>query len=326
MEKGNSKRRLPSFIRWILWVLLVQFILINISAAFYAYRLTHFYNDPSLLIYKPTRNIFAKTWKLFTGPKQGKSIVDGVAEFPVDTLTLKTGSGILIDTWYSKTDSFPKGTVILFHGLTVNKLSVLAEAGEFRYMGYNVLLVDFRAHGNSGGNTTTMGYRESEEVKLAYDQVVQKGEKNIYLWGSSMGAVVIARAMAEYSLKPSGVILEMPFASLQAHLKGRARVLGFPEQPFGFLVTCWIGLERGFNGFNHQTTAYVKKVNCPALLQWGALDNSVLKGDEEKVYNAIASKEKKWVIYENAGHQSMLKSDPLKWRAEVGGFLTDHSH
>jgi len=42
----------------------------------------------------------------------------------------------------------------------------------------------------------------------------------------------------------------------------------------------------------------------------------------EKVFNAIGAKKKKWVIYENAGHESMLRNDPLKWREEMAGFLT----
>jgi alpha/beta superfamily hydrolase len=48
---------------------------------------------------------------------------------------------------------------------------VLDESAGFRQLGYNTLLVDFRAHGNSGGNTCTVGYYESEDVKLAYDYI-----------------------------------------------------------------------------------------------------------------------------------------------------------
>jgi alpha-beta hydrolase superfamily lysophospholipase len=326
MKKESSKRRWPSIIRWILWVLLVQFILINISASLYAYRLTHFYNDSTLLRYKPSSNIFAKTWKLFTGPKLGKAILEGSPDFRVETIVFQTVDGTRIDCWYSKTDSSSRGTVVLFHGLTVNKLAVLSEANEFRFMGYNVLLVDFRAHGNSGGNTSTIGYRESEEVKLAYDWLIQKGEQHIFFWGSSMGAVAIPKAIAQYSLKPLGIILEMPFESMQSHLKARARILGFPQQPFAFLVTMWIGIERGFNAYKHQSTSYLKKINCPVLMQWGVLDNYVLRPEAERVYDAISSKEKKWVIYENAGHESMLRTDPLKWRIEVGDFLSANNH
>jgi alpha-beta hydrolase superfamily lysophospholipase len=321
MLQEKTKANLRSIIRWGLWVLLVQFLLINISAAFYAYRLTHFYNDPSLLVYKPSPNVFAKTWKLFTGPKTGKSIVEETPAFSYETVLLKTAKGISIEAWYCKTDSLEKGTVILFHGITGHKDMLLDVANEFRYWGYNVMLVDFRAHGNSGSNTTTIGFRESEEVKLAYDYVSQKKEKKIFLYGTSLGAVVVTKAIADYQLQLAGIILEMPFASLQTYLKDKARTLGFPQQPFGFLATFWIGVERGFNGFKHQTAKYAAKIKCPVLMQWGAMDEFVLKDETKTVYKAIASTNKKLVVYETAQHTSFLRHDPAKWRIEVENFL-----
>jgi uncharacterized protein len=325
MEKQSSKRKLPSIVRWILWVLLAQFILFNISAALYAHRFTHVYDDPSLRNKAPNRNIFTKTWRLFSGPRQPRSVIKEFPAFPYDTVTLKTQSGIFIDAWYAKPDSGAKGTVIFFHGIMANKGMLLSEADEFRYLGYNVMLVDFRAHGNSGGQITTIGVKESEEVKLAYDYIVQLGEKNIFLFGSSMGAVVVTKAIADYDLKPSGAFLDMPFASMQSHLRARARLLGFRgfgEKPFGFLVTMWVGIERGFNGFKDQTARYVSKINCPVLMQWGAADNYVLKSETNKIYNAIASTDKKLIIYDHAGHESLLQNDPAKWRMEVEKFLS----
>lgn len=328
MEKQKTRRKLPAALRWILWVLLVQFVLFNISAALYAYKFTHVYDDPSLRTKKSGSNVFTKTWRLFSGPRQPRSIITASPAFPYDTVMLKTNSGIFIEAWYAKPDSIAKGTVILFHGIMANKGMLLPEAAEFCYQGYNVMLVDLRAHGNSGGNTTTIGVRESEEVKLAYDYVQQQGEKNIFLYGSSMGAVVVTKAVANYSLRPSGVFLEMPFASLQSHIRARARGLGFGgvgEKPFGFLVTMWIGIERGFNGFKDKTTRYVKKLNCPVLMQWGAADTYVLKSETDKVYKAIASANKKLVIYDQAGHESLLQNDPAKWRAETGAFLANNT-
>src|SRR5258706_1292338 len=324
MEKQRTKRKIPSIIRWILWVLLIQFVLINISAAFYAYRLTHFYTDPSLRVYKPAPNIFAKTWRLFTGPKQPRSVINETPAFPFDTIKLITTNGILIDAWYSKADSFSKGTVIFFHGITANKCQMLHEAYEFRYWHYNVMLVDFRGHGNSSGNKTTIGMKEPEEVKLAYDYVINTSDKNIFLYGYSLGAVVVTKAMAEYQLPVSGIILDMPFLSFQTYMKGKARLIGFPPQPFAFLTTFWSGIENGFNGFGHSPTNYVKKINCPVLMQWGDLDYFVLKDETAKIYAAIASRDKKLVIYPNASHQSFLGKDPLKWRIEVGEFLNSY--
>jgi len=328
MEKRKFRIKIPSYVRWIGWVLLVQFLLINISAAFYAYKLTHVYNDPKLRTAQSSKNIFVKTWRLFTGPRQPRSVITERPTFPYDTVILKTQKGISIDAWYSKTDSVAMGTVILFHGIGANKGMLLNEANEFRYLGYNVMLVDFRAHGNSAGQTTTIGIRESEEVKLAYDYAMEKGAKNIFLWGISMGAVVVAKAIEDYELRPSGVMLEMPFGSLQSHLQARARVMGFqgfPEKPFGFFVSWWMGIERGYNGLKHQTSLYVKKINCPVLMEWGALDNYVLKTETDKIYNAIASPNKKLVRYDRAGHESFLLNDPVKWRIEAEKFLMANS-
>lgn len=324
MDKQSLKRKLSTIFRWVLWVLLVQFILINISAALYAYKFTHVYEEGSFSTSPSSGNIFTKTWRLFSGPRQGHSVISNYPSFSFDTVLLKTSRGIYIDTWYSPADSASKGTVILFHGINSNKGMLLMEAADFRHLGYNVLLVDFRAHGNSGGNTTTIGVRESEEVALAYEHVLALGEKNIFLWGSSMGAVVVAKAISDYQLKPSGIILEMPFASLQSHLRARARAVGFqgfPEKPFGFFVSCWMGWEKGFNGLKHRTTSYAKNINCPVLMQYGALDAYVLKEETDKVYAAIAAKNKTLVGYENAGHESLQQNDPLKWEAEVKKFL-----
>jgi esterase/lipase len=119
----------------------------------------------------------------------------------------------------------------------------------------------------------------------------------------------------------------MPFASLQSHIRARARLLGFRgfgEKPFGFFVTFWIGIERGFNGFKDQTVTYVAKINCPVLMQWGAMDNTVLKYETDMIYGSIASPNKKLVIFDHAGHESLIRNDSAKWRSEVGKFLGDN--
>ena len=198
---------------------------------------------------------------------------------------------------------------------------VIDEADAFRTLGFNVMLVDLRAHGNSGGKASSMGYKESEEVQLAYDYVRQAGEKNIFIWGASMGAVIMIKAVADSQLQPSGIIVEMPFLSLQTHSESKARFLGFPRQPFGFLTSFWIGVEQGFNGLGFKTTRYAKKVTCPVLMQYGEKDELVLRYEINAVYEAIASSNKKLVIYDDAAHESFLKKDPVTWKKEVSAFL-----
>ncbi|HRG23582.1 MAG TPA: alpha/beta fold hydrolase [Chitinophagaceae bacterium] len=321
MKETKSSRRLPALFRWIGWVLLFQLVLINISAAIYAHRLTHFYNDPSLQGSHTSDNIFRKTWKLFTGPKFPKSVIRQTPSFSYDTVRLMRSNGNWVDAWYGEPDSLARGTVIMFHGLSASKSYMVREAATFRLMGYRVMLVDLRAHGNSEGQNTSIGRKETEEVQLAYNYIQSKGEKSIFLWGVSMGAVVVARSVAVGAVQPAGIIMELPFESLQSHLKARARVLGFPQQPFAFLVTGWIGIESGFNGYGHSTVNYAKKINCPVLLQYGAKDTYVLKSEIDGIYKAIPGNHKNLVGYEEAGHESLLMVDPERWKETTGSFL-----
>ena len=84
------------------------------------------------------------------------------------TVYLKTKDSLKLEAWYIPVDN-AVGTVLLFHGHGGNKSGVIKEAQGFEKLGYNTFLLDFRAHGNSDGNTCTTGYDESEDVKLAYD-------------------------------------------------------------------------------------------------------------------------------------------------------------
>ncbi|MCX8020126.1 MAG: alpha/beta hydrolase [Chitinophagaceae bacterium] len=238
----------------------------NISSALYADKLTRYFTNLPEGYSNRGKDVFTRSWKLFSGPGYNRPKTTTTPTFSHDTVLLKTSKGLSIEGWYGKTDSASKGTVILFHGLTVTKSSLLDEANDFRYMGYNVFLIDFRGHGNSAGNITTLGVKEAEEVELAFRYIQSTGEKNIFLYSSSMGAVAVSRALAKHGIKPFGIILEMPFLNLLSFLRRRAEMLGFPSEPFAFLTTFWIGIERGFKGFRHSMNRYMKEIHCPVLL------------------------------------------------------------
>jgi alpha-beta hydrolase superfamily lysophospholipase len=321
MKNKKTNTVIVRILKWVGRVLIAQLILINISAAFHAYRITHYYNDDKVRNQRSSQGkFFLRTWRLMTGRKLAKSLIQYSPGIPYDTVQLTTKNGLKLEAWYMIADS-AKGTVILFHGLNSNKGNVLGEAFEFLSLGYNAMLVDIRAHGNSDGIVNTIGYKESEEVKLAYDHILKKGEKNIVLWGMSLGAVIISKAIWQYDLKPQKVILEMPFNRLQDHIRARARISGFPGEPFGFFVTFWTGLEQGYWGYGHTATKYVRKIACPVLLQWGNADEYVLKKEIDKIFKAIGSAEKKLEVYDGAGHAPLLAANESKWQKTVNDFL-----
>ena len=319
MNKTNTgTKKYRYLLKWIFWVLLAQLVLINISAALYAYKLTHFYEGAPR--HASSKNIFKKTWKLFVGPKFYKNTAEPEPPFPIRTISLKTDNDILIDAWYSTMDS-SRTCIIFFHGITVNKSYYISEAAMMRQMGYNVMLVDLRAHGRSGGNTSTFGMKETDEVQKAYNWALANGNDRIILYGGSLGAAICIKAVAEKKVQPAAIIADMPFGSLHHHLVAKASNLGFPSEPFATLVTMWMGFEKGFNGFDHDVSDYARKVNCPALIQWGEEDSYVNRKEVMGVYQNLASPMKKFVSYPHADHESLLKIDPDEWQYQIQTFI-----
>lgn len=308
------------FLRIALKTILALFVLVNIITAFHAYKFTHFYNNGDITIKAPTeKSGWDKTREILFGINAVKKKNTVTADSAFQIIYLQTKNDLKLEAWYIPADN-AIGTVCLFHGHGGNKSDVYKESVEFRKMRYSTFLLDFRAHGNSEGNTSTIGYNESEDVKLAYDYIKNKGEKNIVLWGISMGAAAVSKSISDYGLTPTKLILEMPFGSILQAGEGRIKMMHLPAEPLAMLVTFWGGVEHGFWAFNMKPVQFVKKINCPVLLQWGVNDPRVTRGEIDDIYNNIPTA-KKLVVYESCGHESLCKKETEKWKAEVSAFL-----
>lgn len=310
------------FFRRILRVVLVLFILLNISAAFHAYKFTHFYPGTEAKPVAPEKmSWWDKTKAIVVGVPFTKSVNGPAPDITYNNITLRTEDSVTLEAWY-RVQPHPKGTVILFHGHGASRSRILAEEQFMFRSGFNTIAVDFRAHGGSAGTVCTIGYNEAYDVKAAYDFAVKEGAKEVVLWGISLGAATISRAMYVFpSVQPSKVIMEMSFGSLEQAVKGRVRMMGLPEQPVAGLLTFWGGAEQGFWAFDHDPVEYVKNIKCPVLFQWGINDKRVTRAETEELFQNCGSKNKKLVEYNEAGHESLYKKEPAKWEKAVGDFL-----
>jgi alpha-beta hydrolase superfamily lysophospholipase len=300
---------------------LLLFILINIVVINQAYHFTHFYEHGSVTpVAEQTKGFFGKVRVALLGLKQEK-IIGTTPDSAFIDIKLKTNDKLNLDAWLIRVHN-AKGIIALFHGHGSEKSANLSQSNFFNEMGYSTLIVDFRAHGQSQGNTCTIGYREAEDVKIAYDYLKNNGEKNIILYGISLGAATITKAIADYNLSPQKIILEMPFASLPATVEGKMRIAGLPSEPFGALLTFWGGAINGFWAFSMKPKEYVKKIKCPVLLQWGKKDKGVTENEINEIYKNIPFT-KKLVVYEKSGHQNLYENEPAKWEDTVEDFLED---
>src|SRR5215510_463288 len=116
-------------------------------------------------------------------------------KIPYQDVDLITEDGIRLSAWYTPPRN---GAVILLaHGYGDNRPewihAMLAKKG------YGVLSWDARAHGESGGEISTIGYLEVLDVRAALDYALaQPGVGHIGAWGGSMGGATLIRAAAEF--------------------------------------------------------------------------------------------------------------------------------
>ena len=106
--------------------------------------------------------------------------------------------------------------VILIHGYTGSGRTMLEYADYYTQNGYNILIIDHRAHGNSEGKFCTMGIKETGDVLSWIDFLITiNPNAKIVLHGISMGAATTMTVSGSDNL-PSNVIASIEDPVLQS--------------------------------------------------------------------------------------------------------------
>jgi esterase/lipase len=300
------------------WTILLIFLSVNIIAALHAYKFTHF-SESGIRSERLNLTFSKKLELLFTGVDNPKPVNSVFPTGSYKTIVLK--SNVNIECWYIACNTQAKGTVILFHGYTSNKSALLPKSEIFLKNGYNCLLVDFMGSGGSEGNTTTIGFKEAVEVKDCYEYIKSITTQNIYLYGSSMGAVAIMKAISDYQLTPNGIIIECPFGTMYETVCARFRMLHTPSFPLAGILVFWGGIENGFWAFSHRPVDYAKNIHCPVLLQFGEKDDRVTRKEIDDIYNNLQCP-KQLMLYPFAGHDDYLTVSKQEWQDNTSSFLS----
>lgn len=106
---------------------------------------------------------------------------------PFEDVAFRSSDGVLLRGWFIPHKG-SNTTIVLCHGVSANKGAFLGLAPFLHRAGFNVLMFDFRGHGDSGGYTTSLGYYEARDVRAAVDYLVRRGGvRRIGAYGFSMG-------------------------------------------------------------------------------------------------------------------------------------------
>ncbi|MFH1258021.1 MAG: alpha/beta fold hydrolase, partial [Candidatus Micrarchaeota archaeon] len=106
-------------------------------------------------------------------------------------MELKTSDGMKIAATYYKSDNDAKEAIILLHMLNRNRNDWNDFARKLQ-PNYEVIAVDFRGHGDSGGDLNAFTAEDFQkfmlDVKAAREFLSNRGKKTYALIGGSIGA------------------------------------------------------------------------------------------------------------------------------------------
>jgi uncharacterized protein len=228
--------------------------------------------------------------------------------------------GIPLEAWLVRPND-ARGTVLLFHGHAASKDSQLREAKAFHEMGWNAILVDFHGSGGSGGNVTSIGFHEATDVAGAFEHARRLPPGGpIVLYGASMGAAAVLKAVADESLAVDALVLESPFDSLLQTVSHRFHTMGVPAFPSAHLLVFWGGYDQSFDGFAHRPLESAHRITRPTLLLGGEADRWVTPAETRAIYESLRGP-KSLHLFAELGHVAFMRQRPDEWRAVIGGFL-----
>jgi len=219
-------------------------------------------------------------------------------------------------------------TLIFLHGFTENRLAGLNYRNLYLNAGFNLLLVDSRAHGESGGDSVTWGVYEKFDLDQWVGWVRQRFPAGVIgVHGISMGAATallhaeqneakkrVAFYIADSSYTDFETMLA-PLAEQRLHVSGNI--------PFRYVwpyanVVAYIKSQ--FTFYEASPIRAVRHVTTPILFIHGESDKLVPVFMSQELYNATLGPRQIYTFPE-AGHVGSFFNDRARYSLAVNGFI-----
>ncbi|EME8140007.1 MucBP domain-containing protein [Enterococcus faecium] len=255
---------------------------------------------------------------------------------------LNKQDGKMMDVYAYYVDQGSDKTVMIHGGFRGNWNNgiVTEEYNDFYKARYNLLFVDSRATGNSGGDYVTYGQYESDDVLYWINQEVrERPSQKILLYGGSMGAATMMSVLAkDIPVNVKGIIENCGFASIDEQLrftysqtvvpalppaiKNQLDIIGDQEHEdlfMGLLKQYYFDQEMHLDPTAALPTIGMSG-SLPKLIIHGTADDVVPVSNAQKLYE-LAGGYKDLLLVEGAGHGKAQEVDHAAYTKHVTDFL-----
>ena len=244
---------------------------------------------------------------------------------PFEELWIRAEDGVKL---YGRLYRHPEAerTVVLFHGYRSSGSSDFACGMSFYYdeLKCNLLLIDQRAHGKSGGVLITFGVKERLDcLSWAKETAKRSNGMPIYLAGISMGAAaVLMAADLPFPETVRGVIADCGYTCPKEILEKVIRTdMHLPVKPFLWMLQVWFRLTSGVRLDAASGTRALQRSALPVFFAHGTGDSFVPYTMSQSNYNACASQYKRLLLAEGAAHGMSFMTDQERYIEELKDFI-----
>ena len=200
------------------------------------------------------------------------------------------------------------------HGWGMNRADILKNTYFLHDLGFNLFYFDFRALGESGGKTSSIGYLEIKDAAAAIrflKETRQQFCEKIALYGLSMGGMV---AICEAARNPevACVVAEASYYSFRRVVSRWAWVHNkVPYFPIIPIILHYIRKNLGENPERYSPKYNIPKIAPrPVFIIHGRYDNLVPAAQAKMLFKKAGDPKEIWLV-PGARHNKC---------AEVGGF------
>ncbi|MDQ0204053.1 alpha/beta hydrolase [Pectinatus haikarae] len=242
---------------------------------------------------------------------------------------ITTKDGYTLAGTYIKNPVSSKKAVLILHGLYQNRSMSIDYVPLYQRLGFNVLLVDLRGHGQSGGQMT-WGKNEVGDIDewIGYLRD-RKANDQIGIHGVSLGgAYALLHSGANTPVKADFYVEDSAYDDLALVYREKLRMfLQMPQENF-IISALWFYCQLSMYWHTGETMAdlspikSVVKTQSPILFLHGGADALIPKTAMQSLYDA-GSSYKEFHIFPNAAHAVSLNSDPREYYDVLHKFLKD---
>lgn len=216
--------------------------------------------------------------------------------------------------------------VILAHGLGHSREQMIPYARIFMSLGYDVLMPDARAFGDSEGHTIGYGWLD----RLDYERWIITAlnelgnDLEIVLMGISMGAATVMATSGEpLPSNVKAIIEDSGYTDLYAEAKFRlTHKFHLPAYPIMPMANQIARNSAGYAFTDGKILQQVAKSGLPILMIHGSHDQTVPVRNAHQLYERLPQ-QKGLYIDSEAAHVQAIRTHPDRYQAVVSEFLTE---